>query len=277
MKFVFGIIGVLLAGIAGYMLEPSMEPLMLAQKAEKVQVQEPEKIKNVGGLPLSVGIEPADEALKAPKVEQPEEPPVPSPALPDWVADLQPGQLPEKVRLINKTVISVEGLDEPVTLPANVEVGTIRVEGSELVISPLGGPFEGRVAILSTNLLELLGDKPPEAVVAMDDPGGPDSPVALSTDDEAETNEDVKLDPDEIVSLMQEAIKDGQIKEFGFDQVSEWKGGEETQHDGKTYQTGMLTFRTKTIFGTKDLQAQALIQDGEIVKWIWPNSGMELK
>ena len=56
-----------------------------------------------------------------------------------------------------------------------------------------------------------------------------------------------------------------------------WTPGEETQRDGKTYQSGTAKYKAETIFGVKEIEAQALIEEAKVVLWIWPKSGMEIK
>lgn len=76
---------------------------------------------------------------------------------------------------------------------------------------------------------------------------------------------------------MQESIRDGQIKEFRFEQVLNWKAGEKETVDGQDFQTGLISYKAETIFGVKTIQAKALIQNGKVLRWIWPKSGMEIK
>jgi hypothetical protein len=76
---------------------------------------------------------------------------------------------------------------------------------------------------------------------------------------------------------MQESVRDGQIKEFTFDQVLAWKAEADEIIDGETYQTGLASYKAETIFGVKTIQAKALIKGGKIQRWIWPKSGMEIK
>ncbi len=85
------------------------------------------------------------------------------------------------------------------------------------------------------------------------------------------------LGEEEIVKAMQESIQAGQIKEFTFDQVLGWKAGEKETVDGTEYQTGIAAYKAETIFGVKTIQAKALIQNGKVAKWIWTNTGMEIK
>ena len=83
--------------------------------------------------------------------------------------------------------------------------------------------------------------------------------------------------PVDVVAVMKKHIADGNIKEFTFQQVAGWKVGAEEVIDGETYQTGLIRYNAETIFGTKLIEAKALIRDGEVVKWIWPKSNMEIK
>ncbi|MGE9268333.1 MAG: hypothetical protein ACQKBY_09570 [Verrucomicrobiales bacterium] len=85
------------------------------------------------------------------------------------------------------------------------------------------------------------------------------------------------VDPDQIVALMQESIKGGAIKEFTFDQVEEWKAGEEETVDGVPYQTGIAGYQAETIFGVKTVQAKALIKNGKVARWVYAKTGMEIR
>jgi hypothetical protein len=75
---------------------------------------------------------------------------------------------------------------------------------------------------------------------------------------------------------MQQSIRSGQVKEFTFDQVLSWQADADETVDGQTYQTGTISYKAETIFGVRTIQAKALIQDGKVVRWIWPKSGMEI-
>ncbi|MCW1885827.1 hypothetical protein OKA04_13890 [Luteolibacter flavescens] len=108
----------------------------------------------------------------------------------------------------------------------------------------------------------------PEPPAPMPEPAAPVTPPATAGGGAASGD---------IVKLMQDSIKDGDVKEFTFEQVLGWKAGEEEEVDGTKYQTGQAAYKAETIFGVKTIQAKALIKDGRVVKWIWPNSGMEIK
>jgi hypothetical protein len=79
------------------------------------------------------------------------------------------------------------------------------------------------------------------------------------------------------VEVMKEHIRSGGIKEFTAEQVQGWKAEADEVIDGSTYQTGMVRYNADTIFGTKTIEAKAIIQNGKVVRWIWPKSGLEIK
>lgn len=272
MKPVVALIGIFVAGLAGYFLEPSIRPgLIPRQGAEK-----PETTGESGGK--------ASDGQEQPKPEPVVPTPYPAaPAPPAWVADLKPEQFPEKVTLKRSVEFSAPGAAQAMVMEAGTQATPVRIEGSDLVVSLVpGGPIEGRVAVMETDLVQLLGNAPPTPAPPVADP----PPVAGGTemeDPEPEPEPEPEpapvaaLDAEGIVKLMQDSIKGEEIKEFTFDQVLGWKAGEEEERDGETYQTGLVAYKAETIFGVKNIQAQALIKDGAIVRWIWPKSGMEIK
>lgn len=91
------------------------------------------------------------------------------------------------------------------------------------------------------------------------------------------TEEPATAETGEVVTAMQASIKAAQIKEFTFEQVTEWKAGENETVDGESFQTGLASYSAETIFGNKVIQAKALVKGGKVQRWIWPKSGMEIK
>lgn len=80
-----------------------------------------------------------------------------------------------------------------------------------------------------------------------------------------------------IVGIMQQSVRSGEIKEFTLDQVSEWQAGGDETVDEVVYQTGSISYKAKTVFGMKTIQAKAYIKDGKVVRWVWPKSGLEIR
>ena len=117
---------------------------------------------------------------------------------------------------------------------------------------------------------------PAEPEIAANDPEEVDSPA------EEEPPAVVEPEPSggsvNVVGVMQSSIKAGDIKEFTFDQVLDWKANDEPETiEGESYQTGLASYKAETVFGVKTIQAKALIKDGKVVRWLWPKSGMEIK
>lgn len=88
---------------------------------------------------------------------------------------------------------------------------------------------------------------------------------------------DTPLAPGKIVDVMKESIKGGAVKEFTFEQVEEWIAGEEETVDGVSYQTGLVSYKAETIFGVQAVQAKALIQGGQVKKWVYAKTGMQIR
>lgn len=110
------------------------------------------------------------------------------------------------------------------------------------------------------------------------DPVADEEPVTEPMDEETPApGPAAKLDRAGVIKLMQESVKAGGLKEFTFDQVLNWKAGEDEDFDGITYQTGIAAYKAETIFGVKTIEAKALISEGKIQKWIWAKSGLEIK
>jgi hypothetical protein len=103
------------------------------------------------------------------------------------------------------------------------------------------------------------------------------APVPTPAPSPPSTSDAPPAAPTHVVVIMQESIHDGQIKEFRFDQVLDWKAGENETVGGQIFQTGIVSYKAETIFGVKTIQAKALIQNGKVLRWIWPKSGMEIK
>jgi hypothetical protein len=77
---------------------------------------------------------------------------------------------------------------------------------------------------------------------------------------------------------MRESIRNKEIKHFEFTQVQDWQAAADETIDGAVYQTGLVTYEGETLFfGVKTMQAKALIQNGKVVRWIWPKSGVQIE
>ncbi len=278
MKTFLFLIGMLAAGILGYSFEPSMR-YQLTGKVPVVKKAGPKKIVIETGAP-SKTIDPAS-----------------------YPAD----QLPEKVLLKADAEIADAASELKMTVTAGNRVKLIRLDGQNVIISPGAGPFEGSVPISQTDLIAQLtampaagappaGTTPAAEPAAMPEPApvpeeapapapemadntpAPEPAPMPQAEPEPAPEPAVPDGPVDVVAVMQSSIKDGQIKEFTFDQVTEWQATEEPETiDGDSYQTGLASYKAETVFGVKTIQAKALIKGGKVTRWLWPKSGMEIK
>jgi hypothetical protein len=281
MKFVLAIIGIGAAGTLGYLMEPSLRPLLTKQKNAVPRTAS-------STMPAS-DVEPAVEAR-----------------VPDYdYTKLLPEQLPAKITLKSEANATAPGETDTVPLPAGTKVKPLRIEGFEVVFSVLG-TAQGKIDVKQTDLIEQLVANPPAPVVTEPAPQPEPAPVvatkpepepepqvepepepmaepepepepAVATAAEPTAPAATQLGPEEIIALMKSSISSKQITEFSLDQVNDWKAGEEESIDGSSYQTGTASYQAETIFGTKNIQAKALIQGGKVVRWIWPTSGLEIQ
>jgi hypothetical protein len=220
------------------------------------------------------------------------------------LAKLTADQLPAQVTLkVATEVADASGLKMKID-PGN-RLKLVRLEGTQVVVSPGTSPFEGRVPVSGTDLLEQLAAKPPvtapiapiapvpvpvpepapPATPSQPPPSGnvqePVPPPATPTPEPSAPEPPATAPPSspvvDVVEVMKEHIRSGAIKEFTFAQVLGWKNLADEAINGETYQTGLAAYKAETIFGEKTIEAKALIQNGQVVRWIWPKSGMEIK
>jgi len=150
------------------------------------------------------------------------------------------------------------------TVPISPEVLIQPTEPTmpEVVEQPVT-PNEPGVAVVEPEVAVVESTAPAEPIV----PTEPE-PVAPPV---------VSVGSGDVVAIMKASIAAREIQEFSADQVLEWTAGQPETVDGASYETGNLTYQSETVFGTKNIQAKALIQSGKVVRWVWPKSGMEIK
>ena len=114
-------------------------------------------------------------------------------------------------------------------------------------------------------LVEKKEAQPPKQVVQI---------VQVEKKEKANTPE-ASLSPEQIVELMKTSVR--KLREFDADEVISWSPGENgVDAEGESIQTGNVVYSAETLFGKKDIRAQAIIKRGIIEKWIWPSSGLEI-
>ena len=82
-----------------------------------------------------------------------------------------------------------------------------------------------------------------------------------------------------LIELMKKDIKADHVKAIAFKDVTRWEAGKPKVYLKKTYQTGIITYSAETIFGRKDVQAQAYIDltKGKIVAWTYLKTGLKVQ
>ncbi len=94
---------------------------------------------------------------------------------------------------------------------------------------------------------------------------------------EPEPAASVKLTDEQMIEQMKASIKGGAVKEFSVDQVKSWKVGADEEIDGVKYRVGLAVYEAKTIFGVREVTAKALFAEGKLKKWVYANTGMQIR
>ena len=284
MKLISTLIGMAAAGALGYLAEPH---LRLGLTGKSPDTSKP-----------SLGIQQrADGALKID------------------LGALSPEQLPKQVLLKGGAKVSDPASGLTMSIEAGNRVTLVRIEGTNVIISPGQGAFLGTVPVRETDLLQQIAANPPapkaveatpppEVKIAEPPTAPAPPPQPTPTPEPAPATEPAPTPepapapepaptpkpapattpapttaagPSDAVKLMQESVRASQIKEFTFAQVLTWKADADETIDGEIYQIGLASYKAETIFGVKTIQAKALIKGGKVQRWIWPKSGMEIK
>ena len=80
-----------------------------------------------------------------------------------------------------------------------------------------------------------------------------------------------------VVAAMRNSLQNNEVAEIKFSEIKEWTTGPDEVINGTTLQTGFANCETTTVFGSKILQAKAYIQNGKVIRWVWPKSGVQIK
>jgi hypothetical protein len=152
---VFGFTLVILAmGLLGYALYPNIQPTMV--QAGWIAQPPPKPVKTSTG-----------EEAPAPDEDASSEPAPPAPAPAIDLATLTPDRLPALVALQVAVTVKDPAGEMQMQVPAGQKVKPVRLEGSDLVVSPPVAPtLEGRLPVAQTDLLALLQAAPPAPVPA---------------------------------------------------------------------------------------------------------------
>lgn len=251
-----------------------------------------------------------DESLKPPAPT-----PVPTPPKDEGLqfdlSKITPADFPEKVTLKVPYTLSDEASGVTMQLKEGAKVQPVRLEEGLLVFRLGGLPIEGKTEVDNTDFKTLAapilikrlqdavgnqesggddrmaGDSSaepaPDPVVVPDPIPVPDPEPVVEPEPVVDAQPDPAPDagkevvPAAIVDLMKASVADGKVTEFEASQVTSWKAGSSMEFDGKTYQTGLVTFKAETILGMQEHDAIALIENGAVVKWMWAKTKLEMR
>jgi hypothetical protein len=261
-------VGMLVAGILGYSLEPQMRIYLTGNAPGSAEMADskPFLLQMPDGKRVELTSVPAD-------------------------------QLPKVITLKNDFNLQDKATGLAVHIAVGSEVNLVRIEGANAVINQGKSGFQVKIPVVDTDLLERLSETlstgnasqsvtnvpaaPSTAAPAAPEPAPTPAPETANPPMETPTASEpaavVDNGPVDAVKLMQDSIKGAEIKEFTFDAVTEWKAEEDETVDGETYKIGSATYKAETILGVKMMQAKALIKGGKIVRWIRPKTGTEIK
>ncbi len=286
MKLFLMLFGMAAAGVLGYFTEPSLR-LQLTGISPDGKTTAPSMPPEPAAEILVSGIDPST---------------------------LAPEQLPKKVILNEAIQFADAASGLTMTITAGAPAKLVRIQGKDAVIRPGDTAYTIAIPISKTDLLQQLAANPPPPVApppAVEPETKPEpapvpepaseEPVAIMPEPEITPTPDPApapipdpapvptsvpdptpvptpaAGPVDVVKVMQESIRNAQVKEFTFDQVLGWEPASDETVDGEAYKIGMVSYKAETIFGVKTIQAKALIKDGKVQRWIWPKSGMEIK
>lgn len=266
---------IVLSGVLGYLLEPSFRPLLS---------DAPAKAKPNANTGVNEVI-----VLAEPPVD---------------LSAYAPEQLPKTIKFKEPAQFKDQSSGLTIVMPADSTAKLIRVDGKTAVVTPGETDYKVLIPVEKTDLLERLAKVTPQGsatpppapsanpptpewnpapapeptpaptpapepaapAVAVESPAAPAPATASGT-----------ASSSDVVAVMKNSILAAEIKEFNFDQVSEWKPGTTETVQGETFETGTASYQAESPFGKKTIQAKAYIQNGKVVRWIWPSSGIQLK
>ena len=227
----------------GYLVEPLMFELRNTDRNKSASVEKEPKAKK--------------------KKDKPKPKPKQRPTVNIDLSLVTPADFPDQVSLYETLEIAQNGLS--LTLKEGTQVSPVRLEGTDLVFKTEGITIEHAINVDQTDFKQLVL---------------PVMNARIQREAEMKRIEDAKpivLDEAAIVSCIQASVEDGAVTEFKADQVTEWLAGEDMEFDGSNYQIGKVTFQSQTILGMQEQKVIALIENGEVVKWLWAKTNLEMR
>lgn len=214
----------------------------------------------------------------------------PAPVVEVDLTGVTPEDFPDEVQLLVPVKLQIPGMEEPMVLKKGAMVEPVRLQGDSLIFKPKMVSVNAKIPIDDTNFKALI--KP---ILEVKRRNEAEERARLAAQ-EKEANEAVVPEPmpeprpepqpepkaaqlseAAVIDLMKSSIAAGAIKEFTADKVLGWKLEGVEEIDGQEYQVGLIIYNADTIFGVQKHEVKALILDGKIKKWIWAQTGVEVR
>jgi hypothetical protein len=289
-------------GIAAYQYEPQLGAwLGLNMKPTPPLVQAPVVVE----VPkVSVKVEPKKEAPKPKsetKMEEPKPvapPPLPAPTKPkegefvaptfpsidertsNWTA-IPANMFPRQVKCSKD--ISLKGKVGGTTVPAGNPIWAISANGANLVVAPApASPFRGEISIddcdfkaivtgiykgFVTQQVALAKAKFDQDRMAKANPAAAAKPKGITGDPQP------TKDGDGAYPWLLASMGAGEVTEIKKDNIKAWGDAKKQKVDGKDVWVVEVTFEAKTPFGNFETIAAAHVKDGQVLKWLYRDTG----
>lgn len=189
---------------------------------------------------------------------------------------------PSKVTLYEALTLKVPGMEAPIPVAAGSMVVPKELKGEVLVVQDPRFTVTGEIPIEQTDfkklyLLQADANRKARIVELAANKQPQQAEVVVPSKPLPEVEEVKKLSEAEVIELMKESVRSGKVSEFKFEQVLGWKLEADEQIDGQSYQIGLIVYNAETIFGVQKQRAKALIAKGKVAKWIWAETGVEIR
>lgn len=285
------LIGIPLAGVLGYVLEPTLRPAIIPSSKTT----------------------PAAKKAPAPSDDKPEF---------DF-SQVSQDSLPEEITLLRDSALTDPDSGMSLNIKADTTVELLRVSGQTALIRPKNTNFTLSLPASHTDLVSRLTKQPaapaptadapevaaptpePAPITPEPAPAEPEpAPVPAPAPEPAPTPEPpaaeppavepdpatasppatpstspsgAQMDENQVLAVMRQSLQNKEIKEFSLQDVSSWRAEGSETIDGTTYDVGSVTYQQNSIFGVKSVTAKAYIQNGKVARWVWPKSGIVIQ
>lgn len=173
------------------------------------------------------------------------------------------------------------------TVPAGSPAVALGIEDQTLIVSPaVGAVARGQVHIDDTNFKQVLADEYESWKDRMTERARRQWEHARTAPERELTGEAAEVaaraagvsgppsqDDSGSYDVVMQSMASGQVREVRPDNITRWGRPALVEIDGQTYWAVTVDFVAMTRFGPFPTQAQALIRDGRVERWVYTGSG----